>query len=164
MMKLQTFLPASMLALAAWILPMTAATADTLYDSTSLVKGQQSFVQSFSVATPGTLTVTLTDVPWLDTLSGLNCFISTASGVLGSAMGEGTESMDITAGTVYAHWFGSAQGAYNLGVMGVKIEFEPSASAVPLPTSFILLLSGLGLLFGWQNRRPSSATQLHAAA
>jgi uncharacterized protein (DUF111 family) len=35
----------------------------------------------------------------------------------------------------------------------MKITFQPgNVAPVPLPASFVLLLSGLGLLFGWQRR------------
>jgi MYXO-CTERM domain-containing protein len=66
----------------------------------------------------------------------------------------GGDSVNIGAGTVYAHWFGDAQGPYNFGVLGVKIQFTPAGgTTVPLPRSLMLLVSGLGLLFGWQRRR-----------
>jgi hypothetical protein len=155
-MKVRRFLPVwSILLLASWMLPAGAARADTLlYDSLSVISGQQSAVQSFNVATPGTLTLTLSDLPWLDTVTDLSGFLSTASGMLGSTFGPGTESFDVTAGTYYAHWFGTADGTYNLGVVGLKISFQPdNVTAVSLPTSLVLLLSGFGVLFGWQSRR-----------
>jgi hypothetical protein len=145
----------SILLLAGWMLTAGAARADTLmYDSLSVISGQQSTVQSFNVATPGTLTVTLSDLPWLDTVTDLSGFLSTASGMVGSTFGAGTETFDVTAGTYYAHWFGNADGAYNLGVVGLKISFQPdNVTAVSLPASLVLMLSGLGVLFGWQSRR-----------
>jgi len=156
MMKLRHWLQVSALLGVSWVLSPTSARAETLYNGTTLVQGQESFVQSFNVTTPGTFTVTLSAIPWLDSISDLNSFVTTSSGVVGSSSGTGTESFDVSAGTVYAHWFGSAQGSYNIGALGVNIQFQPSATAVALPTSFILLLSGLGLLFGWQNRRTPS--------
>jgi hypothetical protein len=157
-MKFRLFLPASLLLLAAWALPAGAARADTLlYDGLSVISGSQSAVQSFNVTTPGILTMTLSNIPWLDVVSNLSGFLSTASGEIGTTIGAGTESVSVGAGTYYAHWFGDAQGAYNLGVVGLKITFQPGAVPVPLPTSFLLMLSGLGILFGWQNRRNSGA-------
>lgn len=148
-MKSRHALLLASLTIVAWMLPLKASRADVvLYDSTSLIEGQQSFVQAFSVATAGTLTVTLSNIPWLDTITNLTCFLSTTTGKLGGAMGGGTETFDVGAGTIYAHWFGAAQGAYNIGVLGMKVVFQASnVTPVPLPASFIALLSGLGLLF-----------------
>jgi hypothetical protein len=166
-MKSQPFFTALSLLLGAWVLSIGAARADTvLYDSAGFVQGQQSFVQSFNITTPGTLTVTLSEFSWLDTISNLTGFVSTSSGVMGSTFSSGSESFSIGAGTIYAHWFGEAQGTYDIGVLGVKIMFQPNGvTAVPLPASLILLLSGLGVLLGWQRRaRDPSAAPDHTTA
>jgi hypothetical protein len=155
-MKLRRFLPASMLLLAAWAMPAGAARADTvLYDGIAVISGQQSFTQSFNVTGPGTLIFSLSSIPWLDTVTNLSGFLSSTSAEIGTTlMGAGSESFNVTAGTYYAHWFGDAAGTYNLGVVGLNIDFAPgSTTAVGLPTSLVLMLSGLGLLFGWQSRR-----------
>jgi hypothetical protein len=158
-MNLRRLLSASILLVAAWILPADEVRADSLiYDGLSLFSGQQSFTESFNLSTPGTLTFTLSNIPWLDTVSNLSGFLSTTSGQIGSTIGAGTETVNVGAGTYYAHWFGDAQGTYNLGVVGMKIEFQPGGTPVALPTSLVLMLSGLGLLFGWQNRRAPALT------
>jgi hypothetical protein len=165
-MKIRRFLPASILLLAAWASGAGAARADTLlYDGLSVISGSQSSVQSFNVTAPGTLTMTLSNIPWLDVVSNLSGFLSTATAQIGNTItGAGTESFDLGAGTYYAHWFGDAQGTYNLGVVGLKITFQPGAVPVSIPTSFLLMLSGLGILFGWQSRRaPASAPGLMSA-
>jgi hypothetical protein len=151
-MKSLQFLLASILILAACAWPVSAARADTvLYDSASFLQGQQSFVQAFNITTPGTISVSLSNIPWLDVISDLTCFLTSVSGVVGNTMFSGSESFSVGAGTIYAHWFGDAQGAYGIGVVGIKIVFQPG-TVVALPASFILLLSGLGVLFGWQRR------------
>jgi hypothetical protein len=141
--------------MAMWLLPLAAARAGTvLYNDAGFIEGEQSFVQSFDITSPGTLTITLTSIPWLDTISDLNAFVSTTSGVLGSSWSGGTESMWVKPGMVYTHLFGDADGAFGLGVYGLKVEFQPNGiPAVALPASFFLLLSGLGVLFGWRHRR-----------
>jgi len=59
---------------------------------------------------------------------------------------------------IYVHWFGDASGAYDLGVYGLKVTFQPNGvTPVPLPGSLLLLLSGIGFLMAWQYRRPLSA-------
>jgi len=148
----------------AWVLPFCSARADTvLYDNAGFIEGQQSFVQSFDITTAETLTVSLSQVPWLDTISDLNCFVSTAKGVVGQFMsGPGTESLSVGPGMIYVHWFGDANGPYGLGVYGMKIE--SLTTPVGLPGTLILLLSGLGVLFGWQRQRvDSTVTSKHEA-
>jgi hypothetical protein len=158
-MRLGQLLAAAGLGVGAWMLPLGSACADTvMYDSAGFIQGQQSFVEAFNITTPGTLTVSLSSVSWLDMVTDLNAFVSTPSGVLGSAMGPGTESTNVAPGMVYVHWFGDASGAYDLGVYGLKVTFQPSGvSPVPLPGSLLLLLSGIGFLMAWQYRRPVTA-------
>jgi hypothetical protein len=167
-MKSRTFAASALLALGIWLTPFAASRADAvLYDAGSFVEGQQSFTQSFNISGPGTLTVSITDIAWLDIVSDLNCFLSTAGGLINpAASGGGSETFSVGSGPIYAHWFGNAQGIYDLGVIGVKITFQPSGTPVPLPASLVLLLSGLGVLFGWQRRPtpPAAANPSMAAA
>jgi len=153
-MQIRHLLTAAILSLGAGLLPLGIAQADTvMYDSAGLIQGQQSFTDSFVIPTAGTLTVTLTDIPWLDTVSDLSGFVSTTTGVIGKPMTLGTESMYIQQpGTVYAHFFGDANGTYGIGAYGVKVSFNAGPSPVPLPGTLVLLFSGLGLLLGWQRR------------
>jgi len=146
-----------MIALSFAALPLQVARADTmLYDSSGFIQGAQSFTQSFNITSAGTLTVTLSDVPWLDTISGLNVFLTTSTGLVGTAMGPGTETMSVGPGMVYAHWLGDANGVYGAGAYGLSIDFHPEYATVPLPKSVLLLLSGLGILLGWQRRAGST--------
>ncbi|MGB6309006.1 MAG: PEP-CTERM sorting domain-containing protein [Steroidobacteraceae bacterium] len=150
----------SLLLLSVWAVPFTAAHASSvLYDSASFIQGQQAGMQSFDITTPGTLTVTLSDIPWLDVVSDLTSFLTTANGVVGTSTGSGSESFSVGPGEIFAHWFGEASGTYDLGVIGIKIVFQAAGSAtpVPLPASLLLLLSGLGVLFGWQHRQSPPA-------
>jgi hypothetical protein len=158
-MKYQHLFTASVLVLSAWLLPAAARADTVLYDGATFVQGSESFVQSFNISTPGTISISLTQIPWLDSISNLTGFLTTASGVIGKTF-DGTETINVSPGTVYAHWFGEAQGGYDLGVLGVQIMFQP-ATAVPLPASLFLLLSGLGILLGWQRR---AGTGVPAAA
>lgn len=151
-MRVRNLFAATIVVIGAWVLPMSAAQADAvLYDSAGFIQGRQSFVESFDITTPGTLTVTLSNIPWLDTIADLNCFLTSSVGVIGKSMGVGSESFNVGPGMVYAHWFGDANGTYGLGIYGMKIMFQ-AGTPVPLPKSLILLLSGLGVLLGWQRR------------
>jgi hypothetical protein len=153
-MRIRGFLVAAAAALAVGTMGCGQARADqVLYDNSGFLQGTQSFVQSFDLSSPGTLTVTLTNVAWPQQLASLTLLLTSTSGLLGPSMGAGTEYFNVGAGDVFAQWFGTAQGPLNAGVYSMRIEFTPSAggNAVPLPTSIGLLLSGLGLLI-WQRR------------
>lgn len=154
-MNIRQLISIALVAIAASALPFSPASADTvLYDSAGFIQGQQSFVQSFDITTAGTLTVSLADIPWLDTISNLNFFLTTATGTVGAPMGAGTESVSVGPGMLYAHWYGDAAGAYGVGAYGIKLTFQPNGAApVPLPGTLILLLSGLAGLFGVRSRR-----------
>jgi hypothetical protein len=130
-----------------------AAASEVLFDSSGFLRGQQSFVQSFEIDSPGMLTVTLSNISWPERLSSLNLLITTANGLLAPEMGEGSFTLEVGKGDVFAHWFGTAQGPLNIGVYAMKIEFQPfDVVPVPLPTSLALLLSGLAML-AWQRRQ-----------
>jgi hypothetical protein len=154
-MKLQHILPATLLSALALTAPVGAAHADSLiYDGINLFSGAQSFTDSFTLTQAGTLNLTLSNIPWLDTVSDLSGFLSTSSGMIGSTITDGSETLSVGPGTYYAHWFGDAKGTYNMGIVGMAIRFEPgTTSTVGLPMSLVLMLSGLGTLFGWQSRR-----------
>jgi hypothetical protein len=156
-MKIRTLTAVILLICAAWGLSAGAVRADTvLYDSAGFIQGQQSFVQSFDLSSAGTLTVTLSTIPWLDTISGLTCFLTTSSGLIGTSMSAGTESISVGPAVIYAHWFGDAAGTAGIGVFGLNVKFQAGGSgAVPLPTSLLLFLSGIGML--WVARRRTIA-------
>jgi hypothetical protein len=140
-------------ALACWSMGSThARAAEVLYDGTGFLQGTESFVQSFNLSSPGTLTVTLSNVAWPQQLASLNLLLTSAKGMDGPEMGAGTSTFNVGSGNVFAQWFGSAQGPLNTGVYSMEIQFQPAGGiTVPLPTSIALLLSGLGLLI-WQRR------------
>lgn len=139
-----------------------AEAGEVLYDGTGFLQGTQSFVQSFNLTSPGTLTVTLTNVAWPQSLASLNMLLTSASGIVGSEMGAGTAVFDIKKGDdIFAHWFGTAQGPLNTGLYSLKIDFQAAGGGtpVPLPTSILLLLSGLGLLI-WHRRTHAAGSDI----
>lgn len=137
--------------------------AEVLYNGSGFLTGQQSFVESFNISGPGTLTVSLSNVAWPEALASLNMTLSSASGgLLGPEMGAGTDTFKVTEGMVFAQWFGTAQGPLDAGVYSMNIQFQPSGlTLVPLPTSIALLASGLVLLAWQRRRRGDRQTQDH---
>jgi hypothetical protein len=151
-MKVRNIFSAGIMLVAAIAGIGSAGAAQVLYDGSGFVQGQQSFVQSFNISGPGTLTVTLSNVAWPEQLASLNMVLGTTSGLLGPEMGAGTETFKVTGGRVFAQWFGVAQGPLDLGVYSMNIVFQSNGvTPVPLPASIALLASGL-LLLGWQRR------------
>jgi hypothetical protein len=160
-MKIRNLTRGAAALLACWSLGSTAAQAsEILYEGVGFLQGTQSFTDSFSLSSPGSLTVTLSNVAWPTQLASLDMLVSQPSGALGPELdatsSTATATYNVTSGNVVAQWFGSAQGAMNAGVYALEIQFSP-ANTVPLPTSIAVFLSGLGLLL-WQRKSRASGT------
>jgi hypothetical protein len=167
-MKIRGGLLVLMGALACWSIGSNQARASqVIYDSVGFMQGSQTLTDSFTLASAGTLTVSLANIGWPQPLSGLTLLLTSASGgLLGQETLSGnlpfsvdTQNFNVSAGNITAQWFGTPQsGGFNTGVYGLEIQFQPGSSPVPLPTSIALLLSGLGLLI-WQRRTRNEHSQ-----
>ena len=142
-----------------WLQPAAAGAGEVILDSSGFISGSQSLVDSFSLPTAGTLTVTLSDIQWPDAIQGLNGFVSSANQVLVPDFGPGTESVSVGPGTVWVHWSGTGAGPLAIGAYGMEIQFQPAVVPVPLPGTLGLLGSGLLLatLLSRPRRRARSA-------
>ncbi len=157
-MKIQQFVAVATATLAlSLIASQRSEASEVLYNGAGFMQGTQSFTDSFTLASPGTLTVTLGNVGWPQPLASLDLLVSSPTGVLGPELDATsspvTSTFNVAAGNVVAQWFGTAQGPLNAGVYSLEIQYqaETSGNPVPLPTSIGLLLSGLALL-AWQRR------------
>ena len=159
-MNRKYLLPAALLAMSASVTPLTrAGAAAVLEDSVGFIKGTQIFTKTFDVTTPGTLTVTLSAISWLDTVKDLNCFLTSPGGNLVGAPFNGTsETVKVQPGEYSVNWYGIAAGTYGVGVYGINVSLQgtqPPPPPVPIPASLPLLLSGLGALSVWGRKRRS---------
>jgi hypothetical protein len=155
-MMSKRLLPGIALALAwavAGVAPAQADSIDLLEASYTVSTQGAVAVNSLSLGSAGTLTLTLTDLNWPTSLQDASFLLTSASGtVLGRGNGFGTESFQVAGpGTIYAVSFGQAAPLHGLsfgyGSYGVSATFQP----VPLPASLALLPSGLASL--WLIRR-----------
>ena len=156
-MKPMYFSRGALLAISAFLMPWTPArAAEVLANTVGLITGTQIFTDSFVLTTPGGLTVTLSAIPWLDTLQDLNCFLTSPSGGLIGPASNGTFlTQQVQAGDVSVNWYGVAAGTYGTGAYGLEVAFAPTGSVIPVPASLPLLLSGLVALSLWGRRRSS---------
>jgi hypothetical protein len=118
----------------------------------TLVSGTSSQTVAIPVTTPGTLTVTLENLPFQQPLAGsldsLSFLMSTALTPLDSSWNQvsltDTQSYNVGPGTYFAHITGQAGGTLDLGIYSLSVTFQ---SAVPLPASW-MLLTGVFVLMG----------------
>lgn len=130
------------------------ALADTmmLLSDTTMVRGSSSATFSFDTPTAGTVTATLSNLVWPDSLKALTFSATTANSTLSSWSAldspnqTGTESFTVGPGTYFAHIMATAQGDLNLGLYSLNLTFSPSA--VSLPGTEWMLLAGVLMLFG----------------
>ena len=121
-----------------------------LLSDTALVSGTQSAVFSFDAPSAGTVTATLSNLPWPAPLSTLSFVATSATETLSSwsAPVAQAESFQVGPGTYFAHIMAAATGPLNLGLYSLNLSFAPAVGPVPLPASDWLLVVGVLVLFG----------------
>jgi hypothetical protein len=134
-----------------------AARADTLLKAaTTMVYGTSSDTYSITTPSAGTVTASVSSVPWPTALSALSFEVTDATSVLNptgpdvSAMAAGVgttqpivETYQVGQGTYFAHVSATAaNNSLNLGLYSVLFTFAP----VPLPAAVGLFLFGLAVV------------------
>jgi hypothetical protein len=124
-----------------------------LLADTTMVTGTQSAVFSFTAPTSGTVTATLQNLDWQKPLSSLTFSATSGPNVLSSwdATGSRVETFQVTAGNYFAHILATTADAMDVGLYSLNLSFSPSA--VPLPASGLLLVTGIFGLFVFSRTR-----------
>jgi hypothetical protein len=127
---------------AAW---SVAGHAESVAADTEYFRGTQTATSTFAAPGAGTLTVNVYDLDWPSALSSLSFSVTNATSVMGTLTKPGTLEYDVTGPGMYTAVISGAAGnnPFGLGAYSFNVQFT---SAVPLPPSVILLLSGLGAL------------------
>lgn len=150
-MNLTKFLPRAALVAVLAVLGMAhvpQARADMmLLADTTMVTGTQSAVLSFTAPSDGFVTANLQNLNWQKPLSSLSFQATSGTDVMSSWSGADskTETFKVTAGNYFAHIVATTADAMDVGLYSLNLSFTPSA--VPLPASSLLLLSGIFGLF-----------------
>lgn len=135
---------ASVLAL---LLALSAARADAaaIFGDTVLVKGPEYLtVLELPLDTVGSYKVTATDLKWLNApLQALSFGVFTSTQSLGSLQGPGTlEFYKASTDKVFLQIYARTAAPKYAGLVSVVVESK--LAPVPLPSSFVLLVSGIG--------------------
>jgi len=142
-----------------------AATVTEVAQSYTVGTSGATATNGFSVATPGNLDISLTDLLWPQALANLSFELTNSQGkVLGTISGAGTLDVALAAsGTYFALSYGqaSATGPLPYGSYGVSVQYTPTV--VPLPASAVLLASAMGLVAALHRRRPAGASARRTA-
>jgi len=133
--------------------PHAWADSIELLAQTTLVNGTEATTDTFFAPTAGKVTVKLTDTGWSSPLTALSFTASSGNQVLSSFKAGGMDSVQYTfnvgPGAYFANIMATAatgNGLLGLGLYSLNMSFTPSA--VPLPSTGWLLLTGLFALIG----------------
>jgi len=155
-----TFASAAHASSAAWM--AEANDNEELLDGGAPPAGKTTWGTSVQLAGPGTLTVRAYDLgvemTLMDRLESLSFSVSNSSSILGSHLGDGSMSFDLSGPGEYFVNFAAVlkQGAL-LPLVSWSVSFTPNASQVPLPASVWLLIAGLAWAIGMQRKRAKLA-------
>jgi hypothetical protein len=146
-MKNKSFL--MVIAIALLIIP-SYLHASTVFDTTGWIIGKQGFSYDFNAdIEPFEYKATITDLSISPTFGLTDIFlsISTATEVIDSRFGEGSIIFPVVEGNTYfANVFANGAGLLESGNYGLLIE------TMPIPTTLILLGSGLIYLLGLRRK------------
>lgn len=126
-----------------------------LLADTTMVTGTQSAVFSFTAPSAGTITANLQNLNWQIPLSSLTFSATSGPNVMSSwdATVSKVETFQVTAGNYFAHILATTGASDDVGLYSLNLSFTPSA--VPLPASSWLLVTGIFGMFLFSRTRRS---------
>ena len=129
----------------------SAQAASIVYEDVDFIKGKNANSESFTIAQSGSYLVTLSDFQFPKKFLDLELSITESKApIIGTIIGSGTFTFSATAGATYwANIFGIAASPLDIGLYGIRIEQMNSMSAVPVPTSMLMLGSALVAFVGF---------------
>jgi hypothetical protein len=117
--------------------------AKLMYSGSQLVQGTSADVTTLKLSGAGTLSFVLTDLQFPAAFESLSFAVTNASTRLTSMSGAGVLTLAVAGPTtLYADVFATTQGATNVGLYNLQVDFAPAAP-VPLPASGALLALAL---------------------
>jgi hypothetical protein len=124
-----------------------------LAETSVLVSGSHTTLDSFLVPYAGMLTISLSDLAWPNSFAVLSLALTDSHATLGRLTAPGVLNFDVsTPGQFFAFVFGQAQGPLNIGLYSLNVSLTPAVAAVPLPAAVWLLFSGIAGLSSFRRR------------
>ena len=150
------WLLASPLGHAAMIDCSSSAQGDTVCNATKTVVGSDVSVFKFTVDR-GAYSFSLLDYQWpSEPLAQVSAILTSATATIGSLTSDGSLAFFLAPGTYFVQVFAQASESSMVGLYGLSIESVP---VVPLPATFLLLMSALlGMMLALRKRRPEAFT------
>lgn len=124
--------------------------ATIVYEDVDFIKGTDTHSEMFTIKQAGAYQVTLSDFQFPKKFSELDLLIGTSiAPESGKIHGPGMFTFNATPGTYWANVLGITDKPLDIGLYGIRIEQISSVSAVPVPTSILMLGSALVAFVGF---------------
>ena len=130
---------------------LTSAHAATIvYEDVDFIKGTDTRSELFTIEQAGSYQVTLSDFQFPKSFLELDLLIGTSlAPESGKIHGPGAFTFNATPGTYWANILGITDKPLDIGLYGIRIEQLSQVSAVPVPTSILMLGSALVAFVGF---------------
>ena len=120
-----------------------SATAEVLYDQSSLVRGNVADTVALDAPAAGEISLTLTDLDFTQSLA-LGFSLTDSPTALVALADPGTLTLDVSGPTtLYAKVFATAQGPADIGLFNLTATYLSTPTVVGLPASGLLLGASL---------------------